>query len=130
MEEEVIRSNDAPRIIIADYKQELHDIYYSIIPYIQLVASRNFNPMDVFNVGPNQRSDYANAIIYMKTALKNMLDYLNTTDKVYLKYSNKEVELSKLTFKEQEELILIGKEYITENLLPYIEQCRNASVTR
>lgn len=98
------------RINVEDYTEcGLGDIYYGLISFIARHIEMNYSPRECFENGD---SKYAIALVTMKSALKELLDYLKSTEEVYLPALNRSVSLSILTVQEQVALEERCKEYL------------------
>ena len=91
----------------------LGDIYYGLITFISNYVTTNYNPMEAFETGD---SKYAVAVITMKGALKELLDYFKSNDDVYLPSLNRKVKISTLNIEEQLALEERCKDYLIAKL--------------
>ena len=91
----------------------LGDIYYGLISFIERYAEQNYSPIEIFD---NGTSKYRTAIITMKSSLKTLLEYLKTTDTVFIPSLNRNINLNLLNQEEQLALEERCREFILENL--------------
>lgn len=91
----------------------LGDIYYGLISFIGRYAEQNYSPIEIFDNGV---SKYKTAITTMKFSLKTLLDYLKTTDTVFIPSLNRNINLNLLNQEEQLALEERCREFILENL--------------
>ena len=91
----------------------LGDIYYGLISFIGRYAEQNYSPIEIFD---NGTSKYRTAIITMKSSLKTLLEYLKTTDTVFIPSLNRNINLNLLNQEEQLALEERCREFILENL--------------
>ena len=89
------------------------DIYYGLISFIGRYAEQNYSPIEIFG---NGISKYKTAITTMKFSLKTLLDYLKTTDTVFIPSLNRNINLNLLNQEEQLALEERCREFILENL--------------
>lgn len=88
-------------------------IWRYLLSFIGRYAEQNYSPIEIFG---NGISKYKTAITTMKFSLKTILDYLKTTDTVFIPSLNRNINLNLLNQEEQHALEERCREFILENL--------------